>query len=386
MSEALNRLAAFVQQHNGINDKHKLCALVADEFSLTRDRSVCYGIDFAVRFSAASTLSFSNTVLSLSKLQKYDDRPFVVCVVTPNANHLLLANSTMLRKISHSAQQLREDNIRGSFNGSDIARDLDGIENNSDNLSQLFDIHAEIGFDGNLPRLIEATNNISPSGSKFNVTPSNEQVILQSPARAVAFLASEDVDQLKSELDANVEEFKNEILLAALIENVNVRGRIIEYLIAGEDQQLRQSLIEALCNKNAKGLPPFKTENKLGDYTRIFEDFDTETDVKTKIMVLSSNPKAYNIDKILAFLAEDRTVFMFYFVGVDPGRILNPVLLSMFQRRLLAATITLKHWAGRNSRGVTQFDGKVVAELIENPEFEIDVTESIAYLKRLIPL
>lgn len=386
MSEALNRLVAFVKEHDGINDKRKLCTLVADEFQLTRDRSVYYCPDFAIRFSAASALNFSNTVLSLSKLQKYDDRPFVVCVVTPVANHLLLANSTMLKKISHSSQQLREDNIRGSFNGSDISRDLDGISNISDNLSQLFDIHAELGFEGNLARLVEATNYISPSGSKFNVTPSNEEIILRSPERAQAFLASPDVDQLKSELDAKVTKYKNEILLAALIENVNVRGRVIEYLIAGEDEHLRQALIGALRNKNAKGLPPFKTENKLGDYTRAFEDFDTETDVKTKIMVLSSNPKAYNIDKILEFLAVDRSVFMFYFVGVDPGRIVNTVLVSMFQQRLLAATVTLKHWAGRNSRGVTQFDGKVVSELIENPEFEIDVAKSVAYLKRLIGL
>jgi hypothetical protein len=361
-----------------------LCTLVADEFQLTRDRSVFYCPDFAIRFSAASTLNFSNTVLSLSKLQKYDDRPFVVCVVTPVANHLLLANSTMLKKISHSSQQLREDNIRGSFNGSDISRDLDGISNISDNLPQLFDIHAELGFEGNLARLVEATNNISPSGSKFNVTPSNEEIILRSPERAQAFLASPDVDQLKSELDAKVTKYKNEILLAALIENVNVRGRVIEYLIAGEDEQLRQALIGALRNNNAKGLPPFQTENRLGDYTRAFEDFDTETDVKTKIMVLSSNPKAYNIDKILEFLAVDRSVFMFYFVGVDPGRIVNTILVSMFQQRLLAATVTLKHWAGRNSRGVTQFDGKVVSELIETPEFEIDVAKSVAYLKRLI--
>jgi hypothetical protein len=89
--------------------------------------------------------------------------------------------------------------------------------------------------------------------------------------------------------------------LAALIENVNVRGRVIEYLIAGEDEALRQQLIVALKAGN-KGLPRFKTDNTLGDYGRIFPTYDTETDVKTKIMILSSNPKAYNLDKMLAFL------------------------------------------------------------------------------------
>ena len=133
-------------------------------------------------------------------------------------------------------------------------------------------------------------------------------------------------------------------------------------------------------------VPKFKTDNTLGDYTRIFENFHTETDVKTKIMILSSNPKAYNLDKLLEFLATERSVFMFYFVGVDPGRIVNTALISIFQTRLLAATIMLKHWAGRNSRGVTQFDGRVVGELIESPEFEIDVDESVAFLNRVIGL
>ena len=66
----------------------------------------------------------SNTVLSLSALQKYDDKPFIVCIVTPDTNYMMLANSTFLKKISHSSQELRVDNIRGSFNGSDIMIEL----------------------------------------------------------------------------------------------------------------------------------------------------------------------------------------------------------------------------------------------------------------------
>jgi len=386
MNETLDNVGAFVAQHDGINDKAKLCALLVKKFGLTRDRSVFYCADFAIQFSSAKSPGFSNTVLSLSNLQKFDDRPFLVCLITPAANHVLLANTTLLRKISHSSQELREDNIKGSFNGSDIFRDLDGIPNGPTNLSRLFAIHAEIGFDGNLPRLVEATNNISPSGTKFAVTAAAKRNILAAPSRAVVFLESPDAATLKSELDAKVDKFRNEILLAALIENVNVRGRVIEYLIAGEDAALRDALINALQAKNAKGLPQFKTENTLGDYTRVFEKFHTETDVKTKIMVLSSNPKAYNIDKILEFLSQDQTVFLFYFVGIDPGRVVRPVLVSMFQMQLLTATITLKHWAGRNSRGVTQFEGNTVGKLILNPDNRVAVEESKAFLRRLIKL
>jgi len=357
MCEPLAALIQLVERNDGINNKAYLSRLVAEAFGLTKDRSVYYCADYAIRFSASATRNFGNTVLSLSNLRKYDDRPFVVCLVTPTKNFCLIANTTFLKKISHSSQELRANNIRGSFNGSDIVREFEGIENCAGNIRRLFDIHVDIGFEGNLPRLVEATNNISPSGVKFLIDDIARAHILSAPSRANLFMASPDAVALKSDLDGKVAKYKNEILLAALIENVNVRGRMIEYLIAGDDEGLRQSLIAAL-KSGANGLPPFKTDNTLGDYQKRFDSSDTETDVKTKIVIRNSNPKAYNLDKMLEFLASDRSVFMFYFVGVDPGQIVNTVLVSMFQKDLLAATILLRHWAGRNSRGVSQFEGK----------------------------
>jgi hypothetical protein len=385
MTDALDKMLALIRAKDGINDKARLARIVADAFHLTKDRSVYYCHDFALRFSSSASRRFGNTVLSLSNLHKYDDRPFIVCLVTPAQNYCLIANTTFLKKISHSSQELRVNNIRGSFNGSDIAPDFEGICNTAQNIARLYDIHAGIGFDGNLARLVEATNNISPSGVKYQVGDGALSTILGAPQRAIRFVNSKDSAVLKAELDAQVSKCSTEILLAALIENANVRGRIIEYLIAGEDESLRQQLISALKLGN-RGIPPFRTDNTLGDYQRRFEAFDTETDVKTKIMILSSNPKAYNLDKMLAFLAMDRSVFMFYFVGIDPGRIVNTVLVSMFERQLLRSTILLRHWAGRDSRGVTQFEGKEINNLIAKPESAIDESESIEFLKRVIAL
>src|SRR3954470_11430634 len=101
----LVRLLDAVASHNGINDKSRLSALLSAQFGLTRDRSVFYCDDFAIRFSSSAGAAFSNTVLSLSNLKKVDHLPFLVCLVTPTENHVLLANTTMLRKISHSSQQ-----------------------------------------------------------------------------------------------------------------------------------------------------------------------------------------------------------------------------------------------------------------------------------------
>ena len=198
MSDVLQELLALIKANDGINDKARLARIVFEAFGLTKDRSVYYCPDFAIRFSSSASRSFGNTVLSLSNLRKYDDRPFIVCLVTPTENDCLLANTTLLKKISHSSQQLRENNIRGSFNGSDIAREFEGIPNSSENLSRLFDIHAGIGFEGNLARLVEATNNISPTGLKFLVNESAAAAILAAPQRAARFVESEDCTVLKS--------------------------------------------------------------------------------------------------------------------------------------------------------------------------------------------
>ena len=220
---------------------------------------------------------------------------------------------------------------------------------------------------------------------KYVVTEKAKKAVLDAPQRAIRFVNSKEARELKSELDKKVEKFKTEILLAGLIENINVRGRIIEYLIAGEDEELRQALVSAL-KAGDRGIPQFKTENALGDYQKIFKDYHTETDVKTKIMILNSNPKAYNLDKILEFLAFEKSVFMFYFVGIEPAKIVNTILVSMFQEKLLESTILLKHWSGRNSRGVTQFEGKAVNSLILKPEFQIDKARATAFLEKIIAL
>lgn len=386
INKEIKSFVDFVKSKDGIGNKSVLIEEIQKTFKLTKDRSVYYSKNFSVRFSYSSSNGFSNTVISLSNLQKYDHLPFFVCLVTPKKNILYIANSTFLQKVSHSSQQLRVNNIRGSINGSDIVKDFDGLTNSPENFEKLFSIHAELGFDENLVRLAEATNNISPSGIKFEVSKKAKGAILSAPARAIEFVESRDCLQLKSELGAKVNQYKTEILIAGFIENVNIRGRIIEYLIAGEDEKLRESLVQALHNSN-RIIPNFQTQNNLGDYIKIFKNFDTATDVKTKIMVLNSNPKAYNIDKVLEFLAKDKSVFMFYFIGIEPNKIVNQILISMFQTDLLKSTILLKHWSGRNSRGVTQFQGEVIHKLLlSDIDTKIDKRESEQFLNSLIDL
>jgi hypothetical protein len=387
MNITLQLFIEFLQSQDGIGDKSRLMKLALTKFEFVKDRTVYYSSTgtFAVRFSYSASGSFSNTVLSLSKLQKFDTIPFIVCLVTPNQNYLFLANTTFLIKISHSSQELSLNNIKGSFNGSDISKTFNGIQNRPENFDKLFAIHAELGFEGNLVRLVEATTGISPSGKKFEIRKDRIPTILASVDRAQSFINSANYEVLKKDLDTRVSMYENEIFVASLIENVNIRGRIIEYLIAGNDDDLKKRLVKEI-NEEFQKISHFKTDNALGDYRRVFGNVITETDVKTKIMILNSNPKAYNIDKFLEFLSEDGTVFLFYFIGISTNKILNKVLVSVYQRDLLSSTVILKHWSGRNSRGVTQFEGSTIHKLINSPNGLIDRELAKKYLDDLIKL
>ena len=362
---AMQNLITFICDRDGIADKHNLTNMVQSAFSLIKDRSVFYCRDFAIRFCTANNRSFSNTVLSLSALQKYDRIPFVVCLVTPVQNYLMLANTTFLRKISHSSQELRIDNIKGSFNGSDIMREFEGVDNEPANFEYLFTSHDNYTFAENLERLVEATNNIQPTGKRFMPTTQQISCIMRSVERAQDFLRSPDYDVLNDDLQARVNAVASEITIAAFIDNVNLRGRIIEYLITSADD-LRNVLIDAL--HTGRPLPEIYTADELGDYERNFEDFDTETDIKTKVLFLSSNPKGYNIDKLLSFLATERSVYLIYVVAIDEHRHISTRLCSMYNRQMLNGTRIIRHWAGRNSRGVTQYDGSA----LESTIFEFD--------------
>jgi hypothetical protein len=381
--ETISAFVQFVAHHNGIGNKAKLTELAMHKFGLAKERSVYCHKDFSVRFSHSAGGGFSNTVLSLSNLRKYDDKPFLVCLVTATENKLYLANTTFLAKISHSSQELRLDNIRGSFNGSDIIKTFDGTPNDATHIQELYALHADMGFDENLPRLVEATNGIAPTGRRF--VPGEKELINlnESVARAVAFCNSVHYQALKADLDARLAKYRAGIVRAANIANVNIRGRAIEYLISGDDDALK-ARIAAELDEDYDSLPEFKTENTLGDYSCLLGDWYVETDIKTKKTDLGSAPKAYNVDKFLEYHSWPDSVFMFYFIGVDDAGGVQTALIPVFQTALLAGTKVQHHWAGRNSRGVTQFDGAVIQQLLANPDTTIDAAAAMAFLTKLV--
>jgi len=83
----------------------------------------------------------------------------------------------------------------------------------------------------------------------------------------------------------------------------------------------------------------------------------------------------------------DDSIFMLFFVGIDyEKKTIATKLVSMFQEKLVDNIIIQNHWAGRNSRGVSQFNGNVIKDIILNESNSISIEKSISFLNKLINL
>jgi hypothetical protein len=148
-------------------NKAFLQAKYIEAFNPERLGKVFIGDGYALRFSEVLNGRFSGTALSLSALRPQDHRPFVVVVAQPSRVDFLLANSTFLKKVSHSSQVFRIDKIRGSVNGSGILTEYEGIKNEPEFFPELFAFHESFTWEENVERLVEATNAIVPRQSRF---------------------------------------------------------------------------------------------------------------------------------------------------------------------------------------------------------------------------
>lgn len=382
----INNLVEYIESLNGTADKEKVKTLVQNKFSLIKERSVFYNNDFAIRFGyngKNSRKQISNTVLGLSVIKHYDKKPLILCIITHTVNHLLLINTTFLKKISHSSKELRVNNIKGSINCSDILMSYNGLENEPKNFESLYAYHVGFDFEDNLERLVQSTNDIVGRIPKFDINAERKKKILGSISIAKDFILSNDYIDLQQDLTTRVKKVQKEIAIASLIDNVNLRGRIIEYLITDNGSDLKNQIIGALINNSS--LPKFTTADKLGDYSKKYPLYNTETDIKTKVLFLEGNPKGYNIDKLLEFLSTEQAVYMIYLLGVDYNREIVASLCSVFDSRLLSSTNIQHHWAGRNTRGVSQFIGSGLRTILDGQNYStINEQQAEKFLLELI--
>ena len=388
MNQLVHDFVRLVENNREINTKEEMIEVVCQNFTMVKDGRAIYHTDFfAVVFCYSKNNSFSNVVLSLSKLEKYDHIPcFVVLVKKDLDNVIYMINTTFLDKISHSSNDLRIDNIRGSLLGSNIRKEIVEIakRNQPADFDDLFSYHQGFTWQENIERLVESTNNIKPNKEKAVLDDNEKKNLLKAPSRAICFVNSEDYNILLDDLRNRCEEVKEAILVASHIDNVNIRGRLIEVLITSNPDE-RNKLLRNL-REIEHLLPTYDTKNDLGDYVRTFEKSNSYTDIKTKVLYLDSNPKAYNVDKFLKCMGKDKSVFMFFFVGIDETGIVNTVLASVFHNKLQKTTLLQHHWAGKGTRGAAQFNGKTINELLrENPFInQINEEDSQRFLMGLL--
>ena len=162
----------MIHENDGINDKIRLARLLSESFNLIRDRSVYYCTDYAIAIQFICYPEFQqhgSIVVQSAQVR----RPSLSLSVSlhPTKNFCLIANTTFLKKIKRTVvpKTPREQHTRKLQRVRHRLGEFEGIDGTATENISLFDIHAEIGFEGNLPRLVEATNNISPSGEKFAV-------------------------------------------------------------------------------------------------------------------------------------------------------------------------------------------------------------------------
>ena len=367
MTSELHHVIAFLrtaQKREGILTKDRVEFLLA-EFGLVRQRSVFSGKHCAFRVSEVSgrSGSFSNVVLSLSALVKYDSQPFIVCVVREDGLQFLLSNTTLLRKISHSSHRLSLENIKGSFLGHDIIKSYDGLANSEENFDVLFDLHKKIMPQENLQRLVDATADIQAVGSWYSPSAQEISTIIKAPQLFASVVQSREFRDIQETLTAIISARSRAIIAAANDRNINTRGNNIEQIIS-----------EGLNRHSAEDI-----EFDLSSGLKL------KIDIKTKLTHLGSSPKAYNVDKILKELAKGNVIFAFLFVFIDiEKQQISTKLISILDFNIINMTRVQFHWAGRNSRGVTQLGGNF--DIFTDPKYveRLDIHTAAKFLGDLI--
>ena len=85
-------------------------------------------------------------------------------------------------------------------------------------------------------------------------------------------------------------------------------------------------------------------------------------------------------------MSDSRSIFLFFFFGVDENSIFKTLLCSVYHGKLIDNTILQFHWAGRNTRGVAQFNGIAIDEMLKENSFKnhIDEQKAISFLEDLL--
>ena len=72
------KVLATIHNYDNSLSKERLIDKIVNKYNLSKDRKIYFDDNLAIRFSYSKNGKFSNTILSLSHLQKYDFYPDAV--------------------------------------------------------------------------------------------------------------------------------------------------------------------------------------------------------------------------------------------------------------------------------------------------------------------
>ncbi|MCL2109311.1 MAG: hypothetical protein FWH20_08210 [Oscillospiraceae bacterium] len=371
----LDKVLSFFDETQDVSNKEILQTEFVRRFGAVRKSS--RGIfdlpdkSVSVRFTQNNKTAdgnASNTVLAIREIHLRDEHPILSVLVTSGKNYVRIMNSSFISKISHSNKNASDNKLRGSVNYPNIIRNFDGIENESQNIPKLFELHSEHNFWENYERIYGFTSQIQGKKDKFLPSPEQTNNLMNSPGRSYQFVKSDSFRVLADDLKRRVERNSKAIVRAGFISNAKLRGEIIEHLITSDDATKLSEISLCLANKC---VPDVTNPHGLADYERVFENTRIGIDIKTKVMYLDSQPKGFSIDNILLYLSESDTVFLFYWVGIEKDGTLKLHLLPVFESKMLKNSRIQKHWSGINQRGHIQFDGKMIKEILDDSDYSV---------------
>ena len=360
----IGKLVSYIE-HYVVKTKEELIILVEKEFKLSNKGSVYYCDDYAIRFCETAKKKVSNVVIGLLRIIEYDDRPFIICVVSQKKNELFLSNTSCLIKVTHTSKKLNFDKIRGSILFNDIKMKIDGIKNIPTNFEHIFNKHIVKDFDKVFCRLVEKTQMIKGRDTKIDLTGEDIEKIMLSPERAISFVNSFEYTDLKKTLEKMVLDAMPELILASDIGGSKRRGKVMEEIITG-----------------------IRSDNKLEDYKKVYENYSIFINIKTKLTELSSNPVGYNIDKMLKVLLDPTSVFLLFFIFIDKDKNIETRLCSVFDVNLILdnCRIDTGTWTAAISRGTIQFKEKSIYSIIKDGPKLGSVYKSKKFLEILLGL
>ena len=90
MNTLVHEFVELIENNKSINTKEEMIKTVCSNFAMVKDGRAVYHTDFfAVVFCYSKNNSFSNVVLSLSKLKKYDRIPCFVVLIKKDLDNII---------------------------------------------------------------------------------------------------------------------------------------------------------------------------------------------------------------------------------------------------------------------------------------------------------